>query len=221
MIDVGEGGRAVLVMATRNAKKRRELAALLEGTGLAVCGPEDCPGAPEEVEETGNTFRENALLKARAIAQACGVWAIADDSGLEVDALQGEPGVRSARFAGPEADDDANNRLLLERLEGVPPEQRRARFVSVIALVSPDGREWTWEGTCEGHIALEPRGSGGFGYDPLFVPDGYDLTFGEMDPALKNEISHRARALAAAAPELRRLAPRMKGAGPGGQRDEG
>src|SRR5690606_29363511 len=88
VIDVGEGGRAVLVMATRNAKKRRELAALLEGTGLAVCGPEDCPGAPEEVEETGNTFRENALLKARAIAQACGVWAIADDSGLEVDALQ-------------------------------------------------------------------------------------------------------------------------------------
>lgn len=207
----------MLVMATRNAKKRQELAALLEGTGLAVCGPEACPGAPAEVEETGTTFRENALLKARAIAGACGVWAIADDSGLEVEALGGEPGVRSARFAGPGADDDANNRLLLQRLEGVPLHRRRARFVSVIALVSPEGEEWTWEGTCEGHIALEPRGSGGFGYDPLFVPDGYHITFGEMDPALKNQISHRARALAAAAADLRRLAPRMKGEGQGGR----
>lgn len=195
-------------MATRNEKKRRELADLLAGSGLAIYGLEAVP-AVQEVEETGETFEENAVLKARAVA-AHGVWAIADDSGLEVDYLQGAPGVRSARFAGEGAGDGANNRLLLAKLEGVPPERRTARFVCAIALASPAGEVWTWRGECEGHIAEAPRGAGGFGYDPLFIPLGYGQTFAELPPEVKNAISHRAKALEQAVATLRALAPRIQ-----------
>lgn len=211
--------RLMLVMATRNEKKRKELAVLLEGSGIRVEGLEALEPVPPEVEETGTTFAENALLKARAVA-AAGVWAIADDSGLEVDALGGEPGVRSARFAGEGATDADNNALLLRRLEGVEAARRTARFVAVIALVSPDGEEWVWEGTCPGTITFAPRGEGGFGYDPLFVPEGYEQTFAELPAEVKNRISHRARALAQAVPVIKQLAERIQKEGrPAGPRD--
>lgn len=198
----------MLIVATHNEKKRRELAALLAQAGLEVKSLRDCPQAPAEIPETGETFLENARLKAHAVARSCGAWALADDSGLEVDALGGAPGVRSARFAGEGAGDEANNRLLLELLKGVEDERRTARFVCVIVLASPDGEEWWWEGTCPGRIVREPRGAGGFGYDPLFVPDGFQQTFAEMPPEQKNRISHRARALAAAVPDIAALLQR-------------
>ena len=196
----------MLVVATRNEKKRAELAALLEGAGIEVISAASLPCAPAHIEETGDTFLANARIKAHAVAQACRLWALADDSGLEVEALGGEPGVRSARYSGGKGDDEANNRLLLERLRGVPEPLRRACFVAEIVLAGPDGQERSWRGVCEGRIAMAPRGTGGFGYDPLFIPDGYELTFAELPPEVKNRISHRARALAAAVPELRAMA---------------
>ena len=181
-----------LVIATRNKHKLQELRALLAGWPVELRSALDFPGVPE-VAEDGDTFEANAIKKAAALAQAAGLWTLADDSGLEVDALGGEPGVRSARYAGEPSDDAANNRKLLAELDGVS--NRRARFRCVVALASPSGAAQTAEGRCEGHLLLSPRGGGGFGYDPLFVPDGYDLTFAELDPAIKNRISHRARAL--------------------------
>jgi XTP/dITP diphosphohydrolase len=173
------------VLATGNAGKARELGRLLPD--LAV-EPLDV-----EVEETGETFAENALLKARA-AHAADPSAIGlgDDSGIEVTALGGEPGVRSARWAGP--DDAGRNRALLGRLEGV--EDRRAAFVCALAAVLPDGRELVVEGRLEGAVAAAPAGSSGFGYDPLFVPEGEERTLGELGPARKDGLSHRARAAA-------------------------
>jgi len=189
----------VLIVATHNEKKRQELAALLAPARLEVKSLRDCPQAPEDIPETGKTFLDNARLKAHTVARACGAWALADDSGLEVDALGGAPGVHSARFAGEGADDAANNRLLLRRLEGVEDERRSARFVCVIVLASPQGEEWWWEGTCPGKILREPRGEGGFGYDPLFFVESEGTSFGEVAAARKNRISHRARAVRAAA----------------------
>ena len=178
-----------IVLATRNQGKVRELRDLLADLKVKVVPVSEFPGCPE-VEETGETFEENALLKARAVAAFTGELALADDSGLEVDALGGRPGVRSARFAGPEASDEENNRKLLELLREVPAEGRTARFRSVVAIASPSGRAATAEGFCEGLIGFEPRGQGGFGYDPLFiVPDG--STFAELDERTKNRISHR------------------------------
>jgi XTP/dITP diphosphohydrolase len=142
-------------------------------------------------DETGQTFFENALLKARHVASTATVIAIADDSGLEVDALDGEPGVRSARFAGEQATDAENNALLLERLKGVEPSKRSARFRSVVAVVAPDGTELHDEGVIEGEILLQPQGESGFGYDPLFRPQGMKHTFAQMTLDQKNEISHR------------------------------
>ncbi|MCK6529127.1 XTP/dITP diphosphatase [Myxococcota bacterium] len=189
----GAGGRVLL--ATRNPGKVRELRALLAGEGIEVLSAGDVPGAPD-VPETGATFRENALLKAHALA-APGLLAVADDSGLEVDALGGAPGVRSARYAGEPKDDARNSRRLLDELEGVPDEGRAARFRCALALVA-DGQEAVFEGTCEGRIAREPRGVGGFGYDPVFLPDGGTRTMAELSDAEKNAISHRGRAFAAA-----------------------
>lgn len=183
-----------LVVATRNQKKLRELAALLADLPVEVVGLDRFPGTPE-VEETGTTFAENARLKALAAARSTGQWAVADDSGLEVDALDGRPGVRSARFAGPGATDEANNALLLQLLRDVPPERRRGRFRCAIAIASPTGETWVDEGVCEGVIAEAPRGEGGFGYDPLFIVPELGRTFAELPAEEKNRISHRARAL--------------------------
>jgi XTP/dITP diphosphohydrolase len=185
-----------LVLATRNAAKLRELSRIL-GEQVPLAGLDAFPGAPD-VPETGATFEENALLKARAIAQYTGLPAVADDSGLCVDALNGMPGVLSARWAGGHGDDKANLDLVLAQIADVPDTRRGARFVCAAALV--DGaREVVVTGTVAGRLTREPRGSGGFGYDPIFLPDGFDLTTAEMTPEAKDEISHRGRAFRALA----------------------
>ncbi len=181
-----------IVLATRNPGKISEIEALL--TGVRVATAASFPGCPEP-EESGRTFEENALIKARAVAGFTGKTALADDSGLEVDALGGAPGVHSARYAGATASDRDNMHRLLEALAGVADGDRTARFRCVMAVVAPDGRTWTSDGVCEGRILREPRGESGFGYDPLFVPAGYESTFAELDARTKNRISHRAMAL--------------------------
>jgi XTP/dITP diphosphohydrolase len=182
------------VLATANPDKAHEIARILEESGAPVelvPRPADVP----EVEETGVTFEDNARLKAVALVEATGLPAIADDTGLEVDALGGAPGVHSARFAGPGATDADNCALLLERLAGEPPEHRRARFVTVAIARWPDGREVAAFGSVEGTITEAPRGTGGFGYDPVFAPaEAGGRTFAEMTPAEKHAISHRGRA---------------------------
>lgn len=185
-----------IVLATRNQGKITELAELLKGTGLAVLGLDAFPGAPE-VEETGETFEDNALLKARAIAAFTGITAVADDSGLVVDALSGAPGVRSARYAGEDATDAANNARLLRELSGVPPEKRTARFVCVMAAVSPRGEEIVVRGEWEGRVADKARGEGGFGYDPLFVDPVDGRHAAELPRDEKNRRSHRGAAMRA------------------------
>lgn len=181
-----------VVLATMNAGKLAEVAAIV-GQAADVVGIGALAGI-ELPPEDGLTYEENALAKGRAVARAAGVPALADDSGLEVDALGGAPGVRSSRYAGPACDPAANNEKLLRELDGAPASERGARFVCVAALVTADGREWFTRGEIEGRIAGAPRGTGGFGYDPLFVPTGYERTFAEMTPVEKNEISHRTRA---------------------------
>jgi len=184
---------AKVIFASRNRGKAKELAELVADAGIELLSLADLPGAPEVVED-GATFEENAATKARAIAAWAGLPAVADDSGLEVDAIGGAPGVRSARFAGDGATDAENNAKLLRMMADVPPGHRTARFVSVIAVATPAGKVSTVRGTCEGIIGHEPRGAGGFGYDPLFIVPEYGLTFAEMDLATKNRISHRGRA---------------------------
>ncbi|AKJ65390.1 XTP/dITP diphosphatase [Kiritimatiella glycovorans] len=181
-----------LVLATRNPHKREEIEAIFDGPGLDIVALDAFPDAPE-VEEDRDTFEGNAIKKAVEIARWTGLRALADDSGLEVDALGGAPGVWSARYAGPEADYEANNRKLLAALAGAG--DRTARFRTVMALADPDGTVRTVEGSCEGAITEEPRGMRGFGYDPLFVLRGDTRTFAELDAAEKNRVSHRARAL--------------------------
>jgi len=183
-----------IVVATRNRNKLEEIRRILEGAGVSLRGADEYPGCPE-VEETGETFEENALAKARAVSAHTGRHALADDSGLEVRALGGAPGVRSARYAGEGAGDSENLQKLLHEMTPVPGGKRGARFVCVMALVGPDGREKTFEGEVRGTIGLEPRGRSGFGYDPVFYPEGHDRTFAEMSPAEKDSMSHRGRAL--------------------------
>jgi XTP/dITP diphosphohydrolase len=189
-----EGARFVL--ASGNQGKAAEIGALLAPVGIGVVAQSafGLSGA----EETGVTFLENALLKARHAAAGSGLPAIADDSGLVVDALGGEPGVHSARYAGPDADDAANNRKLLEALAGVEAARRTARFVCVVVMLRhpSDPLPLVCQGTWEGSILDAPRGSGGFGYDPLFLPAGGDLSSAELAPAEKNRVSHRGRAFA-------------------------
>jgi XTP/dITP diphosphohydrolase len=189
------------VLATRNAAKLRELARIL-GAEVPLAGLDAFPGAPD-VPETGATFEENALLKARAIAQYTHLPAVADDSGLCVDALNGMPGVLSARWAGGHGDDKANLDLVLAQIADVPDPRRGARFVCAAALV--DGaREVVVTGTVAGRLIRERRGTGGFGYDPIFLPDGFEETTAEMTPEAKDAISHRGRAFRALAPFITR-----------------
>lgn len=191
-----------LLIATRNKHKLEEIRQTFALPGLVLLAADDVPGLPEEVVEDAETFEGNALKKARELCRASGLWTLADDSGLEVEALNQAPGVYSARYAGEPCSYPANNAKLMRALAGV--EDRRARFRCVIALCAPDGREWTVDGRCEGVIINGvPRGANGFGYDPLFVPDGFSQTFAELEGAVKNRISHRGRALQNAAVEWR------------------
>ena len=202
-----------LLIATNNPGKVRELRRLLDGCGFELVTPNEA-GLALDVEETGMTYEENAVLKARAFANASGILALADDSGIEVDALDGAPGLFSARFGGPGLDDEARTALLLERLSGVPAPRRTARYRAVVALVAPGSSAASpaapaaapqlFEGVQEGSIADAPRGTGGFGYDPVFLVDG-DRTQAELGAAEKDAISHRGKAVRAARSYLESL----------------
>ncbi len=197
---------ARLVLATLNPHKIIELERILAGGRVAaeLVGLGDFPGAPD-VAETGATFASNALLKASAVAQFTGLPAVADDSGFCVDALNGMPGVLSARWSGKHGDDLANLRLLLGQIADVPDERRGAHFACAAALVLPSGRQHVSEGTVHGRVTRLPRGENGFGYDPIFVPDNAELTTAEMTAGAKDAISHRGRALRALAPVIAAL----------------
>jgi XTP/dITP diphosphohydrolase len=213
--DVTAVAADTVVLATRNAAKLRELARILGaedsasrdgGEQIRLAGLDEFPGAPD-VPETGATFEENALLKARAIADYTGLPAVADDSGLCVDALNGMPGVLSARWAGGHGDDKANLELVLAQVADVPDTRLGAQFVCAAALVVPaPAREWVVTGRVEGRLIRAPRGSGGFGYDPIFLPDGFSETTAEMTAEAKDAISHRGRAFRALTPFIRTLA---------------
>lgn len=183
-----------LVIASRNHKKIEELKRILDGLDINILSVNDFPQL-EEVIEDGLTFDENALKKARYVCKHTGLAALADDSGLEVEALGGKPGVKSARYAGDNASDEDNIRKLLKELEGVPSDIRNARFVCCIALVLPDGQEQIFWGYVSGKTIESPRGDQGFGYDPVFIPDGFQKTFAEMNSHDKDQISHRRKAL--------------------------
>lgn len=196
-----------LILATHNEHKVGELRSILLASGLLpqlldtdVVGAKDF-GVPEPVED-GLTFAANALIKARALAGATGLPALADDSGLAVDVLSGAPGIFSARWAGKHGDDHANLTLLLAQLGDIAPEHRSARFVCAAALVTPDGQEFVEQGTLEGTLLMEPRGTGGFGYDPILLPLGYDRACAELAPQEKNAISHRGNAFRLIAPRI-------------------
>jgi XTP/dITP diphosphohydrolase len=194
--------KTVWTLGSKNRHKLEEIAALLAGAPVQL---EALPDDVDPPAETGNTLLANAQIKARAAAALSGNIALADDSGLEVDALDGEPGVHSSRYAGEDVSFDDNNRKLLERLTGIHGVNRRARFRCVLVLASPEGKELTAEGRVEGFILEEPRGSGGFGYDPLFQPDGKDRTLAEMTAEEKNALSHRGRAVKNLRENLERL----------------
>ena len=183
-----------LILATRNEGKKVELIRLLEGLGIEVESLADHPEIGEIIED-GDSFTANALKKAREVAVATGGWVLADDSGLVVDALGGEPGIHSARYAGKQGDYKANNEKLLSEMAQVSDGERSARFVCQMALISPDGREWTAKGVCEGEIARDYSGSEGFGFDPLFYIPQKGKTMAELPMDEKNVISHRGRAL--------------------------
>lgn len=197
---------ARVVLATNNARKLVELRHVFSDAGLdvVVLGLADLPPYPEPAE-TERTFEGNALLKARACVEATGLPALADDSGIEVDVLNGCPGVRSARWAGPECDDAANNELLLRQISDVPAGERDARFVCAMALALPDGGEEVVSRDWEGQVALVPAGDNGFGYDPIFVPEGLAVTSAQLAPDAKNAISHRGQAVRAIVPVLAQL----------------
>ncbi len=192
-----------LTIATFNPGKLTEYRRLLSSLGIRVVGLDQFPGVAE-IDETGDTFEENARLKAMGYARQTGGIVLADDSGLIVDALQGRPGVHSARYGGTGSDFAHKIRLLLEELRKTGDDVRQARFVCEVAIAGPNANMlFGATGICEGTIAREPRGSGGFGYDPIFVPNGYKSTFGELSPSIKSEISHRARAFSQIIPYLR------------------
>jgi len=188
------------ILATKNPKKLKELRRILVPLGHEVISERELENPLDEVIEDADTFEGNALLKARSAMKITGLAAVADDSGLCVDYLDGAPGVYSARFAGEEQDDEKNNAKLLKALEGLPKEKRTARFVSAVAVVFPNGKEFTVRGACEGYIATEKQGENGFGYDPLFI--GEKGCFGLLTDEEKDSISHRGKALRLMATEL-------------------
>ena len=198
------GTTSRVVLATRNAHKIRELARILAPYGVALSSLDDWPDVPD-VAETGATFAENALLKARAVCAATGLVAVADDSGLTVDALNGMPGVLSARWAGRHGDDAANLSLVLAQIADVPDSRRGAAFVCAAAAVAPSGVSKVVEGRVDGVLLRSPRGSGGFGYDPIFVPAGSAQTTAEMAPEEKDALSHRGKAFRGLAAQLTQL----------------
>jgi XTP/dITP diphosphohydrolase len=202
----GTAARPRLVLASRNRGKLAELARILAASRVDVdlADLSEYPGFPEVVE-TGRTFVENALLKARAVAAHTGLPAVGEDSGLCIDALNGMPGVLSARWSGRHGDDEANLRLVLAQLADVPPGRRAAHFECAAALVLPPGAEHVTEGTLHGWITDAPRGSNGFGYDPIFAPDGSELTTAQLSPEEKDAISHRGKALRALTPAIAAL----------------
>ncbi len=191
-----------LVIATSNEDKVRAIDEILEGTGYRAVSMKEA-GIKADIIEDGKTFEENALIKAR-VAAKLGYIGIADDSGLCVDCLDGEPGVYSARYAGEPCDDEKNNDKLLDRMNDIADSERTAKFVSVIACVTPDGTEFCCRGECPGIILRERRGNGGFGYDPLFLYQELNKTFAEMNSEEKNSVSHRARAMQLFAKEFSR-----------------
>ncbi|MFE1550486.1 RdgB/HAM1 family non-canonical purine NTP pyrophosphatase [Streptomyces sp. NPDC058718] len=195
-----------LILATRNAGKITELHAILADAGLdlELVGADAYPDVPD-VKETGVTFAENALLKAHALAQATGLPAVADDSGLCVDVLNGAPGIFSARWSGTHGDDRANLDLLLAQLSDIAEEHRGAHFACAAALALPDGTERVVEGTMPGTLRHAPVGTNGFGYDPILQPDGHEVTCAELTPAEKNAISHRGKAFRALVPVVKEL----------------
>jgi XTP/dITP diphosphohydrolase len=202
-----------LILGTRNRKKGRELAELIRPawepsprfSRLSIQTLDDFPDVPEVVEDA-ETFAGNARKKASETARSLGLWVLADDSGLAVDALGGAPGVRSARYAGEHGDDEANNRKVLDELADLPDDRRGAAFICTLALADPEGMiRLEAEGACRGRIIRAPRGSNGFGYDPLFLIPEYHKTFGELSSLVKHQLSHRARAFARFRPELDRL----------------
>lgn len=195
----------VIVVATHNAKKATELHRVLTAAEVSaeVKALSDFPAYPEPAE-TERTFEGNALIKARAAAAATGVIAVADDSGLEVDLLNRMPGVRSARWSGPDATDASNLKLLLAQLHDAAEEDLTARFVCAMAMVTPEGTERLVRGVMEGHLVLQPRGKNGFGYDPIFIADGYSKTNAELEPEVKDAISHRGKAVRKMVPLLKK-----------------
>lgn len=201
-----------LLVGTTNPGKLAEIRAQLGKMPIRVVPLGDLAAWPE-VPEDGKTFEENALKKARTLADFAGMPTLADDSGLEVDALGGAPGIRSARYSGEEANDARNNEKLLQALAGVPQEKRVARFVCVLALCLPDSRkrrEWLFRGECEGRIAFTPKGENGFGYDPVFFYPPFGKTFGEVDRETKGRVSHRGEALRKLAEALPSLLPLLR-----------
>jgi XTP/dITP diphosphohydrolase len=198
-----------IVLGSRNRKKSREVAEILAPHGIEIVGISEFPQA-REVDEDGDTFAANAAKKAAQPALELGRWVIGEDSGLVVDALDGRPGVYSARFSGLGATDESNNRKLMDELAGVPPERCTAAYICTIALADPTGAiRLTAEGRCRGLIIDEPRGENGFGYDPYFLVREYHRTFGELSARVKHQISHRARALGLFIPGLVRLLPEI------------
>jgi XTP/dITP diphosphohydrolase len=193
---------ALLILGTRNGKKRKEIVQILETPGLSFGDLNDWPNAPE-IEEDGATFAENACKKATVLAQSLGLWVLGEDSGLVVPILGGAPGIYSARYAGQQGADEANNDKLLREVNAFPDEKRTAYYVCTAALSDPQGKvHAVVEGRCHGHILRERHGEGGFGYDPLFYIPEYHKTFGELSAVVKDALSHRARALEKLRPHL-------------------
>lgn len=181
-----------LIFATKNKGKARELSAMLKGLELKIETMQEA-GIEIDIDETGASFEENALIKAQAVAVASGEAAIADDSGLEVDYIDGAPGIYSARYMGEETPYEVKNKKIIELLKEARGEERRARFICAVALALPDGTSFVERGVFEGYIGFEPKGENGFGYDPIFFVPEYGMTSGEMEPGLKNRVSHRAK----------------------------
>lgn len=184
-----------LVLSTNNMNKLEEIREILKDLPIEVLAKKDIGASNFNIEEDGITLEENSIKKAKALSEKTDYLVMADDSGLFVDKLNGEPGVFSSRYAGEEGNDEKNNQKLMSSMENIPLIERTARFRTIITLITEDKEIITVEGECKGHIGYEPKGDNGFGYDPLFIPYGYDKTFGELSEEIKNRISHRGKAL--------------------------